>query len=109
MLVQNYMTNKPNLALLVVLGSLASNTSIPNIDAAELVKDSRMLMVLDPLGYLWNIHNMTDTKIHSINRPSQSFQWKGAMKVVQENGSDLLPKLEKGRFAYNSFLELFQI
>ena len=52
MLVQRYMTNKPNLALLVVLGSLASNTSIPNIDAAELMKDSRMPMVLDPLGYL---------------------------------------------------------
>ena len=95
MLVQMYMTNKPNLALLVVLGSLASNTSIPNIDAAELVKDSRMLMVLDPLGYLWNTHNMTDIKMDSIIRPSQSFQWKGAMKVVQENGSNLLPKLEK--------------
>ena len=51
MLVQMYMTNKPDLALLVVLGSFASNTSIPNIDAAELVKGSRMLMVFDPLGY----------------------------------------------------------
>ena len=98
MLVQMYMTNKPNLALLVVLGSLASNTSIPNIDAAELVKDSRMLMVLDPLGYLWNIHSMTDIKMHSIIIPSQSFQWKGARKVVQENCSNLLPKLEMEDF-----------
>ena len=107
MIVQMYMTNKPNLALLVVLGSLASNTSIPNIDAAELVNDSRMLMVLDPLGYLWNIHNMTDIKMHSIIRPSQSFQWKGARKVVQENCSNLLPKLEKRKFAYNSFFGAF--
>ena len=107
MLVQRYMTNKPNLALLVVLGSLASNTSIPNIDAAELIKDSRMPMVLDPLGYLWNIHNITDVEMHSIVRPIQSFQWKGAIKVVQENWSTVLPRLEKGRVAWNKFLQLF--
>ena len=46
------MTNKPNLALLVELESLASNNPMPNIDAAEVTKASRMLMVLDPLGYL---------------------------------------------------------
>ena len=97
MLVQRYMTNKPNLALLVVLGSLASNTSIPNIDAAELVKASRMLMVLDPLGYLWNIHNITDVEMHSIVRPIQSFQWKGDVNVDQEYWSTFSPERHNER------------
>ena len=51
MLVHINMTNKLNLALLVELGSLASNNPMPNIDAVEFTKASRMLIVLDPLGY----------------------------------------------------------
>ena len=52
MLVQINMTNKLNLALLVEVRSLASNNPMPIIDAVEFMKASRMLMVLDPLGYL---------------------------------------------------------
>ena len=95
MLVQMNRTNKLNLALVDMLGSFPSNMSIPNIVAIEFVKDSRMLIVFDPFGYRWNIHNMTDIKMHSKVRPSQSFQWKGAMKVVQENWSTFLSKSEK--------------
>ena len=90
-----YRTNKLNLALVVMLLSFPSNISIPNIVAVEFMKASRMLMLFDPFGYRWKIHNITDVKIHSKVRPSQSFQWKGAMKVVQENWSTFLSKLKK--------------
>ena len=74
MLVQMNRTNKLNLALADMLGSFPSNIFIPNIVAIEFMKASRMLMVFDPFGYQWKIHNMTDTKMHSKVRPSQSFQ-----------------------------------
>ena len=51
MLVQMYKTNKLSLALVDMLVSFPSNISIPNIDAVEFMKASRMLMVFDPLGY----------------------------------------------------------
>ena len=82
--------NKANLALLFELKSLASLILKPTIDEEEIQKASKIFNVSWFLGYLWNTHNVMETKIEKQNRQSQIVQWKGDRNVDQDKFSIFL-------------------
>ena len=82
--------NKANLALLLELKSLASLILKPTIDEEEIQKASKIFNVSWFLGYLWNTHNVMETKIEKQNRQSQIVQWKGDRNVDQDKFSIFL-------------------
>ena len=66
--------NKVSLALILILESLASKFPIPNIDEIGIVIASMKLIVVCPLGYLWNIHIMIEVPNDNKMSQSQSLQ-----------------------------------
>ena len=90
--------NKIVLMLVLIWEAFASRTSIPiwnpNIDANDVVKASKSFEIMDPFDCNWKSHKNIDAPINKDTKPSQSFQWNGAINVIQEYLSDCSPAKE---------------